>query len=209
MIVDDHEVVRMGYATLLRSISVYDVVADSGSVQHAYSALQRAEELGELPDILITDLNLGGVSGLELISKTLDRFAAIKILAVSMHENGALVQRVLDLGAHGYFCKSGPPSALKLALETIAAGRIYLDDTAQQALSLHQRSKQRFETLTRREYEILQQVVKGESYLSIGKSLSLSGKTIANHLSTIRGKFDVQTDFQLMRLVDQLGMPLL
>jgi two-component system, NarL family, invasion response regulator UvrY len=209
MIVDDHEVVRLGFASLLRATSVYEVVAQAGSVTQAYLALQEAETLDCLPDILVTDLNLGGASGLELIGKVRERFPAIRILALSMHENGALVQRALDLGAQGYFCKSSKPSGLKEAIEIIAAGRTYIDAAAQSALNAYQEAKLVFESLTRREFEVLRQMIKGENYLSIGKTLNLSVKTIANHLSSIRGKLGVETDFQLIRRVDSLGLPLL
>jgi DNA-binding NarL/FixJ family response regulator len=209
MIVDDHEVVRLGFASLLRATSVYEVVAEASSVTQAYLALLEAETTDCLPDILVTDLNLEGASGLELIGKVRERFPAIKILALSMHENGALVRRALDLGAQGYFCKSSKPSGLKEAIEIIAAGRTYIDAAAQSALNAHQETKQVFESLTRREFEVLRQMIKGENYLSIGKTLNLSVKTIANHLSSIRGKLGVETDFQLIRLVDSLGLPLL
>ncbi len=209
MIVDDHEVVRLGFASLLRATSVYEVVADASSVTQAYLALQEAEAKHCLPDVLVTDLNLEGASGLELIGKVRERFPGIKILALSMHENGALVQRAIDLGAHGYFCKSSKPSGLKEAIEIIAAGRTYIDAAAQSALSAHQDAKQVFESLTRREFEVLRQMIKGENYLSIGKTLNLSVKTIANHLSAIRGKLGVETDFQLIRRVDSLDLPLL
>jgi two-component system, NarL family, invasion response regulator UvrY len=209
MIVDDHEVVRLGYAALLRSISVYEVSAEASSVQEAYLALLNAEQQGQMPDVLITDLSLNGVSGIELIAKAKERFVGLRILALSMHENGALVQRALDLGADGYFCKSSQPSGLKEAIETIVAGRVFIDVAARAALELHLQSKQVFDSLTRREFEVLQLMIQGENYLSIGKTLSLSGKTIANHLSAIRGKLGVETDFQLIRLVDKLDMPLL
>jgi two-component system, NarL family, invasion response regulator UvrY len=209
MIVDDHEVVRLGYAALLRASSVYEIEAEANSVSQAYATLQSADEQGRLPDVLVTDLNLGGVSGLELIAKAKDRFPSVKILALSMHENGALVQRVLDLGAQGYFCKSSKPSGLKEAIEVIAAGRTYIDPAAQAALLAYQQTRQVFESLTRREFEVLSQMSKGENYLSIAKSLNLSVKTIANNLSSIRGKLGVDTDFQLIRIVDGLGLPLL
>ncbi len=140
MIVDDHEVVRLGFASLLRATSVYEVSAEASTVAQAYLALQAAEALQGLPDILVTDLNLEGVSGLELIGKVRERFPSIKILALSMHENGALVQRALDLGAQGYFCKSSKPSGLKEAIEIIAAGRIFIDSAAQSALKAHQQT---------------------------------------------------------------------
>lgn len=209
MIVDDHEVVRLGFASLLRASSVYEVVAEASSVTQAYLALQEAEATHRLPDVLVTDLNLDGASGLELIGKVRERFPAIKILALSMHENGALVQRALDLGAQGYFCKSSKPSGLKEAIEIIAAGRTYIDAAAQSALHTYQETQQVFESLSRREFEVLRQMIQGENYLSIGKTLSLSVKTIANHLSSIRGKLGVETDFQLIRRVDSLGLPLL
>jgi two-component system, NarL family, invasion response regulator UvrY len=209
MIVDDHEVVRLGYAALLRASSLYEIEAEASSVTQAYAMLQAAEQINSLPDLMITDLNLGGVSGLELIAKAKERFPGLKILALSMHENGALVQRALDLGAQGYFCKSSKPGGLKEAIEVIAAGRTYIDPAAQAALLVYQQTKQVFESLTRREFEVLSQMSKGENYLSIAKSLNLSVKTIANHLSSIRGKLGVDTDFQLIRIVDSQGLPLL
>jgi two-component system, NarL family, invasion response regulator UvrY len=209
MIVDDHEVVRLGFASLLRATSVYEVSAEASTVAQAYLQLQEAEFSRILPDVLVTDLNLEGVSGLELISKVRERFPGIKILALSMHENGALVQRALDLGAQGYFCKSSKPSGLKEAIEVIAAGRRFIDAVALNALQTYQDSKRVLDSLSRREFEVLRQMIKGENYLTIGKTLNLSVKTIANHLSSIRGKLGVETDFQLIRMVDSLGLPLL
>ena len=207
MLVDDHEVVRLGYASLLRTQSFFEVQADCASTDEAYHWLLEAHTRATLPEVLITDLSLGGASGLELIAKVKERFAQIKIIALSMHESGALIQRCFDLGAEGYFCKSNKPSLLKQAIETVMAGRPYIDETAQQALDSYAQGKQKFAALTRREFEVLQQVIRGENYLNIAQSLHLSVKTIANHLSSIRGKLGVETDFQLIRLVDELGLP--
>jgi DNA-binding NarL/FixJ family response regulator len=209
MIVDDHEVVRLGYASLLRASSVYEISSEASNVAQAYLALQAAEAAQGLPDVLVTDLNLEGASGLELISKVRERFPGVKVLALSMHEHGALVQRALDLGAQGYFCKSSKPGGLKEAIEIIASGRVFIDGAAQAALTAYQHTNQLFESLTHREFEVLRQMIKGENYLSIGKALNLSVKTIANHLSSIRGKLGVETDFQLIRMVDSLELPVL
>lgn len=202
MIVDDHEVVRLGYASLLQAHSLYAVDARFGDGTQAYQALLEADAQGALPDVLVCDLSLNGASGITLITRVTERFPSLRILALSMHESGAMIQRALDAGARGFLAKSAPPALLRTAIESLAAGRSWLDESCLRALEQHRQARNTLDSLTAREWEVLQLLLRGDNYLGIAHALHLSVKTIANHLSAIRGKLGADTDFQLIRILE-------
>jgi DNA-binding NarL/FixJ family response regulator len=209
MLVDDHEVVRSGYRRFIEADPSLHVCAEAASAQEAYGWLQAAEAAQGLPDLVVVDLSLGDRSGIDLIDRCRRRFAGLRTLVFSMHEDPALVEHALDAGAMGYVSKASPPATVLTAITRIRSGARFVDPALAPRPPSSDARAAALEQLTRRELEILGHLMRGADPEEVARVLTLSTKTVANHLSAIRGKLKVGNDFQLMRLVTRLGLPLL
>lgn len=202
LIVDDHAVVRSGYRTYLQSEG-FDVVAEADTADEAYRQYKTHR-----PDVVIMDIMLPGASGIEASRRILSHHPGARILMFSMYSSPVLIQQALDVGALGVVGKECDPDVLVQAAATVAQGRRYLDSNLAQALVFFRYDQKRtvFESLSAREFEILQMMVSGADYEAIGTTLKLSAKTIANRASMIRQKLGVSTDIQLVRLAAEAGV---
>ena len=197
MLVDDHAVVRAGYRMLLKNSPDIEVIAevDSGEAACKAFADQRL-------DIVVMDLSLPGIGGLEAIRRIIARDAEAKVLVFSMHEDTIFVEQALQAGAHGYMTKSGAPEALIEAIRTLAAGKTYLDKNIAERLAFQKmRGKDApFSGLSTREFEIFCLLAEGHSTSDIAKRLSLSYKTVANYSTQIKNKLEVTSIAEIARL---------
>lgn len=207
MLVDDHEVVRSGYRNFIESDLHLQVIAEAESANQAYASLQTLESQHRLPDLVVVDVSLGERSGIELIDRCAKRHPGLAMLVFSMHEDPRLVQHAFDAGARGYVSKSSPPETVLEAITAIRQGQTFRDPALQVRLQERLVQRELFDQLNRRELEILSQLTRGLEVNRIAESMSLSPKTIANHLSTIRGKLKVSNDFQLMRMLVEHDLP--
>lgn len=206
MLVDDHAVVRAGYESFLAADPGLSVSDQAASAEQAYAALLAAERIERLPDLLIVDISLGSRSGLDLIERCARRFPTIQCLVFSMHEDARTIEHALAAGARGYVSKSSRPQTIFEAIASIRAGRVYLDPQLHAVLDARGSRSGAFDSLTRREFEVLSRLVQGQSAESIAEALCLSPKTVANHLSATRGKLGASNDFQLFRLAVEHGL---
>jgi DNA-binding NarL/FixJ family response regulator len=203
LLVDDHAVVRAGYRLLLQNAPEIEVVAEAESGEIAY---QRFNELA--PDVVVLDLSLPGIGGLEAIRRIIARDAEARILVFSMHEDTMFVEHALAAGARGYITKSSAPHVLVEAVKQVAAGGAYLDAGLAQRLAF-QKIRGRdtpLMGLSTREFEIFCLLAEGSSTNEIAKRLSLSAKTVANYSSQIKGKLEVNTVAELTRLAIRHGI---
>ncbi|MGH8596304.1 MAG: response regulator, partial [Gammaproteobacteria bacterium] len=178
LMVDDHAVVRTGYRTLLEDSATLEIV---GEADNGESAVGLFEDLA--PDVVIMDLSLPGISGLEAIRRILLRKPAARILAFSMHEDTIFVEQALQAGARGYIGKSSAPKVLVEAVNAIAAGNIYLDPDIAQRLAFQKTRgpNSPIAGLSTREFEIFRLLAEGGTVADIAKRLALSSKTVANY----------------------------
>ena len=209
MLVDDHEVVRSGYRRFIESDPGLQVSDEAASATDAYARLQAAEAGVGLPDLLVVDISLGERSGLDLIDRCKRRFPRLRILVFSMHEDPVLVEHALAAGASGYVSKSSPPDTVLTAIDAMRHAQRFIDPALQARVDAQRMQEHRFDHLTRRELEVLSQMMRGADPDAVAGALSLSPKTVSNHLSSIRTKLQVANDFQLMRLVAQQRIPTL
>lgn len=203
LLVDDHAVVRAGYRLLLQNAPEIEVVAEADTGE---LACRRFAEL--TPDVVIMDLTLPGIGGLEAIRRIVARDPEARILVFSMHEDTLFVEHALAAGARGYITKSSAPHVLVEAVKQIAAGRVHLDADIAQRLAF-QKIRGRNTPLTNlstREFEIFCLLAEGLSSSEIGKRLSLSSKTVANYSSQLKNKLDVNTIAELTRLAIRHGI---
>jgi DNA-binding NarL/FixJ family response regulator len=203
LLVDDHAVVRAGYSTLLRNAANIEVIAEADNGQAALR-----EFIDKSPDIVIMDLSLPGMGGLEAIRRIIAREADAKVLVFSMHEDTVFVEQALQAGARGYITKSSAPEILVEAVRKIAQGEIFLDAEIAQRLAF-QKTRGRntpFENLSTREFEIFCLLAEGLNVNDISKRLSLSYKTVANYSTQIKNKLEVSTAAELARIAIRHGI---
>ncbi|MGC8517383.1 MAG: response regulator [Steroidobacteraceae bacterium] len=203
LLVDDHAIVREGYRRLLAEHPAVRVV---GEATTAPQACELALTLR--PDIVVMDIALPGMSGIEATRRMLKYAAPPRVLMFSMHEDAIYATRALQAGALGYLSKASAPEVLMSAIYAVWRGERYLSpDVAMnmERAALPEHSLE-FAPLTPREFEVLRLLVRGATVKSIGETLGLSEKTIANHQSAIREKLGAKNSLQLSLLAERHGL---
>ncbi len=199
LIVDDHPIVRAGLRRLLANDSEFELrEAATGKEALAVFRLYR-------PDLVILDLNLPGVGGLELIKRfTLEKTDA-RIIVLSMHDDPLYALRALQTGASGYVSKNAPPTQILEAIGRVADGQTFVSpELAQELAVLNVRAPAHpLADLSRRDLEVLRLLGEGRSLQQIADSLGLSYKTIANNCGQMRAKLGVRRTADLIRLAVQ------
>lgn len=203
LLIDDHAVVRAGLCALIERRPGLVVVAQAADADAGFRAYIDAD-----PDIVVMDLRLAEISGLEAIRRIVARTAGVKILAFSIHEDTAFVTQALQAGARGYVTKSASSDVVIHAIEQVALGNVYLEPDVAQRLAF-QKTKgpsSPLAKLTTREFEIFCLLARGLSAGEIGKQLALSGKTVANYSTQIKNKLDVNSVAEIVRMAIRHGV---
>jgi len=197
LLADDHAVVRAGYRVLLQNTNDIEVVAEADSGERACRAFADLQ-----PDVVVMDLTMPGIGGLEAIRRMVARDPNARILVFSMHEDTVFVEQALQAGAQGYITKSSAPEILVEAIRELAAGKSHIDTEIVQRLAFQKaRGKDSpFSNLSTREFEIFCLLAEGLNTSEIAKRLSLSYKTIANYSTQIKSKLHVSTVAEIARL---------
>jgi DNA-binding NarL/FixJ family response regulator len=193
LLVDDHAVVREGYRRLLERQGDIVVVGEAGD---AAQALELFRALA--PQIVVMDITLPGLSGIEAMRRMLEHEPATRVLIFSMHEELIFPQRALQAGAFGYVTKA----------HTVAGGRKYLSADVAQGLALRADtvSTATGSELSPREFEVLRQLVQGHSIKDIALSMGIHPKTVSNHQSVIRQKLGADSALQLLSIARRMGL---
>lgn len=203
LLVDDHAVVREGYRRLLERRADLRVVAEAGSAEDALQIVREG-----LPDLIILDLSLPGMGGIELTRRILQRHPEAHILIFSMHRDPLFAAQALRAGALGYVTKSSSPDVLIQAVYKVARREKVLspDIAPEMALTLLEGTTNPAEELSPREFEILRLLLDGRGNEEIGNILNLSPKTVQNVHYQIKTKLGVRTDIELARLAMKLKL---
>jgi len=200
LLVDDHALVRAGLKRLLATIWSGEI-AEAANGRDALAKLKEAR-----PDLVILDLNLPALGGLELLRRMIQAGAG-PILVLSMHAEPLYARRALEAGAAGYVTKNASPDELLAAVRKVTAGGRYVEAELAQALAVQSLgATQEFDNLTAREIEIMRLLAKGASLAEIATAVGVGYKTVANSCSQIKSKLGVSRTADLVRLAIETGV---
>jgi two-component system, NarL family, invasion response regulator UvrY len=195
LIVDDHAVMRTGLRRLIAS-DFAAAILEAASGRQAMPIFRR-----ERPDLVILDLNLDGISGLELLRRFLIEDERARILVFSMHTELLYAARALSMGARGYVSKSAPAEELLTAVRRLLEGGRYVEHEIEQELASTQGAPDDpLQRLTHREVEIMRLLGEGKSLNGVAEALGVSYKTAANSCSRIKEKLMCERTGDLIRL---------
>ena len=196
LLVDDHPVVRTGYRHLLQTGTDIAVVAEADDSTSACEAFKAHK-----PDVVVMDISLPGVSGIEAMRRMRAHRPEARVLIFSMHDEAIFVSRALGAGAAGFLSKSSAPERLIEAVRAVARGETYsscgLDPEGATPAA-------RLSDLSHREAEVLRLWAQGLRLDEIASRLGLSEKTITNYQSLARQKLGAQNNVHLLRLTEQI-----
>lgn len=201
MLVDDHPIVRDGYRHLLDSTPDLRVVAEAGDGKTAGELYAKVR-----PDVVILDLSMPGISGLDTLRLLKSRDAAARILVFTMHHSAILARRVLEAGAVGYLTKSGDVAQMLDAVRKVAENQPYIDANYVTTLAYAQAGsvpQHKLKTLSVREFQIFRRLAEGQSTIEIAAALAISPKTAGVHRARILKKLDCRNVAQLALLAVQ------
>ncbi len=206
LIADDHKLVRAGLAMLIGEIPGYEVIAQADD---GVSALESA--IGLKPDVVLVDINIPRMSGLECLAKLREQAPEIHVLMLSMYANEEHVIRALNLGARGYLLKDATPSELELAIRTVADGNLWLSAAVStQVLKRYgtrgQPASEKEDVLTARQQQILQRLAEGASIKEIAFELGVSIKTVETHKAQIMERLGLHDIPALVRYAIRNGI---
>jgi two-component system, NarL family, invasion response regulator UvrY len=203
MLVDDHAVVRTGFRLLLQAFADIEVIAEADSGE---AACQLYESVA--PDVVVMDIAMAGIGGIEAIKRLMAKDAKARILALSAHEDTSHPKRALQAGALGYLSKRSAPEVLIDAIRAIAKGQRYLDAQIAQRMAVQDihGDKGPMDKLSPREFEVFLQLARGQSVAQISETLTLSTSTIGTHLYNIKQKLGMVNQAEMTLLAVRHGL---
>lgn len=203
MLVDDHAVVRMGFKMLLESDASIKVVAEAENGERAITRYMEHH-----PDVIVMDITMPGIGGLEAIERIMAKDHNAKILVLSAHEDSVHPKRVLNAGAMGYLSKRSAAEELIKAIHSIASGKRYIEASIAQQLAIQQFSgaSNPLDVLSPREFEVFMALAKGKTTSDIAETLSLSPRTVGTHLYNIKQKLNANNSAEIALIAMHAGL---
>ena len=202
-LLDDHALVRTGFRLILGQEKEFEVVGEAGSGEEGLPMIRRLK-----PQVVICDLHLPGISGLDITERIVRSDLGTYVLIVSVQEEGPMPRRLIEAGASGYLGKGCDAAELVRAVREVARGRRYLASHVAQRMALSRLCGDHspFDALSPRELEVARMLCQGLRMEEIGRRLSLSGKTVATHKYRLYDKLGIKDTVALARLAGQHGV---
>lgn len=203
LLVDDHAVVRMGFKMLIEAEADIKVIGEAESGEVAVKLFQELK-----PDIIVMDITMPGIGGLEAIDRIMAKDKNAKILVLSAHEDSVHPKRVLNAGAMGYLTKRSAAEELIKAIKSIYQGKRYLEPNIAQQMAITQLSGETnpVEILSDREFEVFMALAKGKSTNEIADTLCLSPRTVGTHLYNIKQKLNANNSAEIALIAIRCGL---
>ncbi|MBF4989266.1 response regulator transcription factor [Methylophilus sp. 14] len=202
MIADDHAMLRQGLRTMLEQAN-HQVTTDALSGEEACLLVEKNH-----PDLLILDLDMPGIGGLETLKRILHRKPQMRVLIFSMHDDCIYATRAIQAGARGYVTKTEPPEVVLEAVQKILKGGRYINNELAQSLSMYHLESQEnpIQKLSPREFEVFRRIAQGEALAAIAKGMHIGYKTVANIQTSVRQKLGVETTGQVVHIAVRFGI---
>lgn len=205
VIADDHELVRTGIKRLLDDFADIQVVDEACDGQSAITVCA-----DQAPDVILMDINMPGVNGLEATRQLRKKHPDLKIIVVSMHNDEISTQRLLKAGANGYLTKESCIGEIVNAIRKVMKGEYVLSPQIAQKMALKSfsadDSNNPFEELSERELQVMDMLIDGKKISAISEHLCLSPKTVSTYRHRLFSKLGVKSDVELSRLAQQYGL---
>jgi len=203
ILIEDHLLIREVWKDALSSIEGYHIIAESDNIIDAYEKISKLK-----PDIIITDINLKGENGADLILKICNTIPNPKIIVVSMNNEYSFIKKTYSIGVKGYVTKYSPKADLIEAIEKVNKGEIYMCSEVKKLFlekSINPSKDDNF-TLSLRELDIVKLISKGQSNKEIASQLELSNKTVEGHKTKIYKKLGVRSIAELVSYGKNKGL---
>lgn len=197
LICDDHKIVRVGIRHLLQQIKGVKEIEEAGSGKEALAFLKMSPV-----DIVLLDISLPGINGLEVLKQIKTNWAKTNVLMLSMHPQEQYAIRALKLGASGYLTKDTASEELLNAIQKIAQGGKYISASLAENLASYlnnETQNSKHDSLSKREYEIMIQLANGKSLQEIGDELFISNKTVSTYRTRIMAKMGMSKNTELTK----------
>lgn len=198
LLVDDHELVRLGIKKLLSDINTIEIIGEAASGEEAISLASKL-----LPDVILMDVKMPGMGGLEATKRIAKVYPQIKILVVTVYGDEPYPSRVLQAGACGYMTKGASLDEMIQAIKTVYAGRRYLSPEVAQQLALKHLThsdESPFDALSEREMQVLIMITSGQKVNDVADQLCLSPKTVNSYRYRLFEKLGIDSDVELTHL---------
>lgn len=205
LLVDDHELVRTGFRHILDGSDEVDVVGEAKSGEEALAKIKSST-----PDLVLMDVNMPGIGGIEATRKIKRLHPSVQVIAVTVHSDTPFPEQLHDAGALGYLTKGCPAEELFEAIRTVAAGKPFISNEVSKKLTLARingrSSDTPFSKLSQREMQVFLMITQGHKTQEISDSLCLSPKTVSTYRHRLFEKLDVKTDVDLTHLALRFGL---
>lgn len=201
LLLDDHALVRMGYRLILQQHLDIQVIDEASSGEEGLHKIRTLK-----PDVVLCDLHMPGLSGLEITERLNRSSSASKVIIVSVQQDGPMPKKLLDAGASGYLSKACDAEELIRAIRDVARGKRYLASELAQRMALDGHVQSPFERLSPREIEVSLLFCQGWRAEDMARKLCVSSKTIATHKYRILDKLGIQDTIALARMAAQYGI---
>jgi len=203
-LVDDHELVRTGIRRILEDVRGIKVVGEADSGEDAVKWCRT-----EQADIVLMDMNMPGIGGLEATKKILRFNPDVKVIVLTIHTENPFPTKVMQAGAAGYLTKGAGPDEMVNAIRMVQSGQRYLSPEIAQQMALSQftpDAENPFKELSERELQIMMMITKGEKVTDISEQLNLSPKTVNSYRYRLFSKLNISGDVELTHLAIRHGI---
>ena len=197
LLVDDHELVRTGIEAILSANTGIDVVNVASSGEEALEIV-----VSKSIDIVLMDINMPGIGGIEATKRIVQRYPAIKVIALSVHEDGPIPNQLMNAGAFGYLCKNSSADEMVSAIQRVYLGKRYLSTTVANNLFFAKldNDESPFDSLSQREMQVVMMTLQGLTVNEMGSQLIISPKTVSTYRRRLCEKLGTKNEVELTQL---------